>query len=263
MNSNVSIVIPTFNRADLLSRAIETSLSQTYQCEVIVVDHGSTDHTPDIAKKFNREIKYIRRETDFGPHFCWLEGVLRSSGDFVHLQFDDDWIQETFIEACMNVMDDETGFSFSRAEVEFDDKQNNTVLFKKMPKVSGIYSVSKLEKRILKAQVISPGCCVFRRQLLIDSIYIGNLPLDKHSYHGVGPDRFMTLLPMLHYPKVGFVSEPLAIFYAHAGSITIDALSDKQKKKELGLGYKNVIRYYKELKALLKFRRFSGYYVGR
>ena len=260
MNRNVSIVIPTFNRAELLSRAIDYSLSQTHQCEVVVSDHGSSDHTPDVAQKYGRRINYIRRERDLGPHFCWLEGVLHSSGDFVHLQFDDDWIENTFIEACMSVIDDETGFSFSAAEVVFDDESKNFFLFKdfapRYSKISGIYNVSKLEKKILKAQVVSPGCCVFRRQMLIDSIYLGNLPLDNHSYHGVGPDRFMTLLPMLHYQKVGFVSEPLAKFYAHEGSITVDAYADEQKTADLSVGYENVVRYYKELKVMRMLRNF-------
>ena len=87
----VSIVIPTFNRATLVQKAIDTSLAQTYPCEVIVCDHGSSDNTPEVVEKYGDKIKYIRKEQDFGPHYCWLDGVLNAKGKYVHIQYDDDW----------------------------------------------------------------------------------------------------------------------------------------------------------------------------
>ena len=86
MTKTISIVIPTFNRADMLPKAIDCALNQTVPCEVIVSDHGSIDHTAQVAAEYGDKITYIRREKDFGPHFCWLEGVLHATGEFVHLQ---------------------------------------------------------------------------------------------------------------------------------------------------------------------------------
>ena len=49
----VSVVMPTYNRAHLLPRAIESALSQTYKnLEIIIVDDGSTDNTEQIVKKY-------------------------------------------------------------------------------------------------------------------------------------------------------------------------------------------------------------------
>ena len=175
MTATVSIVIPTFNRAHLLPRAIDSALAQTVSCEVIVVDHGSTDHTPDVAKRYGEKIIYVRRKADFGPHYCWLDGVMHSSGDLVHLQYDDDWIEDRFIEACLDVMDDNTGFAFSDARVQRDgEPQTSHTLFAKWLPSSGIYPVSKVEKKFMRS-VVSPGCCIFRRQLLIDGLYQGQL----------------------------------------------------------------------------------------
>ena len=71
----VSIVIPTFNRAKILQQAIDSSLAQSHDVEVIVVNHGSTDNTDEIVSSYGDRVYYIKRDRDFGPHFCWLDGV--------------------------------------------------------------------------------------------------------------------------------------------------------------------------------------------
>ena len=52
-NGRVTVVIPTHNRADLLTCAIESVLSQTAadRCDIVVVDDGSTDQTPEVAAR--------------------------------------------------------------------------------------------------------------------------------------------------------------------------------------------------------------------
>ena len=75
INRTASIIIPTFNRAELLPRAIESALNQSYPCEVIVCDHGSVDNTPEVANKYKGQIIYIRKEKDSGPIACWKDGL--------------------------------------------------------------------------------------------------------------------------------------------------------------------------------------------
>jgi len=60
-NPLVSIVIPTFNYGPYLGEAIESALNQTYSpVEIVVMDDGSTDNTPEVAASFGSKIKYIR-----------------------------------------------------------------------------------------------------------------------------------------------------------------------------------------------------------
>ncbi len=254
MSEKISIVIPTYNRADMLPKAIDSSLAQTHPCEVIVIDHGSTDATPEVAAGYGDKIVYIRREKDFGPHFCWLEGVLHASGDFVHLQYDDDWIHPTFIAKCASLLKDDVGFAFSGAEV-IDDKTGKQMMtqFLEWLPATGVFENRKAEEKIV-GSLISPGAALFRKQVLVDALYQGRLPLQQSEYHGVGPDIFASLLSMLRYPKVGFVKEPLASFRAHDGSITIDAFKDQQKKANIAAAYNEVRHFYVELKAMQAVR---------
>ena len=53
--SEISVIIPSYNRAHLLNRAIESVLRQTYQnFEIIIIDDASTDGTEKLVKDFSR-----------------------------------------------------------------------------------------------------------------------------------------------------------------------------------------------------------------
>lgn len=64
----VSVIIPTYNRAHLLSRAIKNALDQTFQdFEIIIVDDASTDDTDKLVASFHdRRIRYIQHEKNHG-----------------------------------------------------------------------------------------------------------------------------------------------------------------------------------------------------
>ena len=70
MECEVSILIPTFNRGHLIERAIKSSINQSYKCEIIVCDHGSTDNTRKICEKYFNQITYINRGKDYGITFA-------------------------------------------------------------------------------------------------------------------------------------------------------------------------------------------------
>ncbi|MEZ4603947.1 MAG: glycosyltransferase family A protein [Desulfobacterales bacterium] len=58
----VSVIIPTFNRAWTLEKAIDSVLSQDYDnFELIVVDDGSTDDTEQCIKKYEKSLRFIRQ----------------------------------------------------------------------------------------------------------------------------------------------------------------------------------------------------------
>ena len=58
----ITAAIPTYNRARYVGEAIESVLGQTYQdLEVLVVDDGSTDETPEIVGRFGDRVRYLRQ----------------------------------------------------------------------------------------------------------------------------------------------------------------------------------------------------------
>ncbi|GBE36037.1 UDP-Glc:alpha-D-GlcNAc-diphosphoundecaprenol beta-1,3-glucosyltransferase WfgD [bacterium BMS3Bbin07] len=93
----VSVIVPTYNRAHLLGRALQSILKQTYRdFEVIVVDDGSTDNTAEIVRNFSAmDIRYIRHENNKGEAAARNTGVLAAKGEFIaFLDSDDEWLPE-------------------------------------------------------------------------------------------------------------------------------------------------------------------------
>ena len=105
----ISIIIPTFNRAHLLSDTLNSLLEQTYkQWECIVVDDGSTDNTADLMGGYlakDARFQYYKRPNSKskGPNSCRNFGFEMSKGDYVQWFDSDDryfpFALETYIKA--------------------------------------------------------------------------------------------------------------------------------------------------------------------
>ena len=88
----ISVIIPTYNRASLLRRAIDAVLAQTYPAnEIIVVDDGSTDETQNLVEGEYPQIKYLRQENK-GVSAARNEGIKNSTSNWLCLlDSDDSW----------------------------------------------------------------------------------------------------------------------------------------------------------------------------
>jgi glycosyltransferase involved in cell wall biosynthesis len=91
----VSVIIPTYNRADIVCRAIDSVLAQTYRnLEVIVVDDGSKDDTPARLAAYGDRIIVLRQE-NAGPSIARNRGIARAQGSIIaFLDSDDYWLPE-------------------------------------------------------------------------------------------------------------------------------------------------------------------------
>jgi glycosyltransferase involved in cell wall biosynthesis len=88
----IAAVIPTYNRARLLERTLESIVSQTRPAdEIVVVDDGSTDDTADVVARFAPAVTYVYQE-NAGASAARNHGVEVASADFVaFLDSDDVW----------------------------------------------------------------------------------------------------------------------------------------------------------------------------
>ncbi|MEZ5550300.1 MAG: glycosyltransferase family A protein [Pseudomonadales bacterium] len=114
--SELSVIIPTFNRSGMLVEAINSVLRQetVRGLEIIVVDDGSTDDTSDLIAQFGDAVTYLK-QTNAGVNAARNLGIARSSGHLVAFLDDDDvWLpykSAVQIEALSRFP--EAGFVFS------------------------------------------------------------------------------------------------------------------------------------------------------
>lgn len=245
--SSASIVIPVFNRAHLVHRAIDSALAQTHPCEVLVVDHGSTDGIESVITGYGSRIRYIRRDSDNGPIAAWRDGAEHATGEYLHFTYDDDWIHPEFMHECISLFSDDVAFVYSRAIIT-DIKSGNEK--KSLIHPRGKHNVGLFAKHLLTTDLtISPGCAVFRKEDVLKNL-LCHIPGAKGVYgmnSGVGEDALLFLLTTLDYNNYVHIPKYLAYFLSHEGSITINAISDG-KKKQLKESYLHAKNFYMQKK---------------
>jgi glycosyltransferase involved in cell wall biosynthesis len=92
----ISIIMPTYNGAEFITKAIESVIAQTYKdWELLVIDDYSVDDTNKIVSGFlyDSRIKYFKNEKNLGIQKTLNIGLGRASGDFIaRIDSDDEWI---------------------------------------------------------------------------------------------------------------------------------------------------------------------------
>ncbi len=87
----LSIVVPSYNQGGFIGRTLESILSQgDPDCEVILMDGGSTDDTMQIVERYRSKISIIISEKDGGQSDALQRGYSLSSGDYIGWQNSDD-----------------------------------------------------------------------------------------------------------------------------------------------------------------------------
>lgn len=88
----VSVVIPTYNRADTVPRAVQSVLAQTWPAkEIVVVDDGSSDNTREVLSGQGPQVKYVYQDNQ-GVSAARNTGIRAASGDLIALlDSDDEW----------------------------------------------------------------------------------------------------------------------------------------------------------------------------
>lgn len=222
----VSIILPTYNRAHLLPRAILSILHQTYpNFELIIVDDASTDETPRVVKGFDDpRIRYIRHKHNQGAAAARNTGIKASRGTYIAFQdSDDEWLPHKLARQ-MNVMtqlSQEIGVVYSSFWYVKDGSKR--IFPPKSRKLASIFpsKVRKLEgcvnRALFRGNFITPQAALVRESCF-----------DRAGLFDVCLPRFQDWelwLRISKYYHFKYIDTPLLFVYFTSNSISSD--SDK------------------------------------
>lgn len=108
----ISVIIPTYNRADVLERAVRSVLQQTYDnLEVIIVDDCSTDNTEQVVCQMKDErIRYVKQISNGGPSVARNTGVAHATAEIIAFQDSDDYWHPDKLEKQMCYWDEHSDY---------------------------------------------------------------------------------------------------------------------------------------------------------
>lgn len=133
----VSVIIPTRNRTELLQRAIESVLDQTWDnLEILITDDASDDETPALLERYRKEgypVTVIRNETPKGASASRNAALEKAKGEFVTGLDDDDYWRPKRIEQMMEEFGDGYSAVCSNDRMDFGGKE---IVWKKKPVIT-------------------------------------------------------------------------------------------------------------------------------
>lgn len=167
MKPVLSIVTPTYNRAQLLGRCYESLLNQTnFDFEWIVVDDGSSDNTEEVVKSFDTDkftINYVKKANG-GKHTALNAAHEHINGDYVLILDSDDYLTETAVEKVKTQWERWNDSSEVGMLVFYRGKDENTPLC-----IAADTNAPVDIMRYRRTTVFSSDCCeVIRAELFIE-----------------------------------------------------------------------------------------------
>lgn len=203
----ISIIIPTYNRAHLISRAIQSVIDQIYfQWELIIVDDGSNDNTGEIISLFrDPRIKYFYTENS-GATDSRNIGVIKSTGPYIIFLDSDDEVKENWLLEFANKIK-LAGASLISCGYEKVDHKGN-LISTQYPKNLGPFFNN------ITANFLS-GTLLMKKELFEE---VGGYDVELKSGHHT--DLLIRLIPIIELKKleISNIPQPLVIIHIHTGS---------------------------------------------
>ncbi len=214
----VSIVIPNYNREDLVAQAIDSALAQTHpRCEVIVVDDGSKDRTQDVIAKYAGKIVAIRQE-NMGLAGARNTGIRAASGEFVGFLDSDDLWEPRLVEEALKLFDahPQVGAVFlAERNIDLGGRIDGKVHGKRTPGL--FFSPEGMIGR--DTGVGSGRPPIARRALLVTH------GLFDESVRNYAVDSEMWIRHSFHF-AMAILAEPLVLRRIHPGNVSADLAKD-------------------------------------
>ncbi len=258
----VSVVIPTFNRAQSVGKAIDSVLAQTFQdFEVIVVDDGSKDDTARILAGFGDGIRFISQENQ-GVSAARNAGIRLARGKWVaFLDSDDEW-HPTKLQRQVDCLEKlRTKVCFARCVTERGEPVRDIDDLGLIAIESGVYCVQDALDLICRVD-----CHPLLPSLVVDKQLLETVGLFDESLYAAEDTRLIYNLAFLS--GFAYIDDPLVVIHQGANhSLSYDAKPESARKRFSSYlrvqaeTYWRMLEIYPEKASVLRQR--LSYFVSR
>ncbi|MEX2336431.1 MAG: glycosyltransferase family A protein [Fulvivirga sp.] len=159
----ISIIMPVYNRADLIRESLDSILKQTYSnWECIIVDDGSTDDTPIVVKPIlerDKRFKFYRRSDKYlkGPSGSRNMGLDIAKGDYLVFVDSDDIVHPDMLQICWDLLDDEDAFFCRYNKTPFRGEWKKKAFDRNMDIDVDLFSIKDIAKMVTNQTPFA--CC--------------------------------------------------------------------------------------------------------
>lgn len=230
MNANrplISIIVPVYNVEAYLRKCIDSILAQTYKSiEVILVDDGSSDQSPEICDNYAKEDSRVTvmHQKNGGLSDARNTGIEAVSGSWISFIDSDDWIEEDFIERLLNLATRhkaDIGICGHRKVLEGGVVEATTI--KPKPQATAMNNLDALRDLLTRQRCggVMTWNKLYRAHIFTDN----NIRFPKGRVH---EDNFTTYKTLYYANKVAYMDEPLYNYLQRGDSIMGEPFSLKR-----------------------------------
>lgn len=217
MDPLVTVIIPTYNAAYFLKEALESVVDQrgAFGLEVLVVDDGSTDGTPEIVESYGSRVRYLRRRHCGRPGGVRNAGLAESCGHYVAFLDADDVLMPGSIDRRLNAIRtaDSIGFVYGNYWKIQDNNRMLSYVKQGPPPEGSIFEALLQRNFILTSTVLA-------RRTLVSAVG-GFFP------RGRAAEDYWLWLQLARRSRCAFVREPVAGYRVRPNGLSGLAVREK------------------------------------
>jgi glycosyltransferase involved in cell wall biosynthesis len=212
MDSLVSVIIPTYNRSNIIISTLKTILEQTYnKIEIIIVDDGSDDDTEFQINNFkDSRVKYINPGRIRDIARIRNIGIENSKGDFIAFCDDDDLWVENKLEMQMKYT---TKYNFICSIADYIDVNNNLICKARIDSFNNEVDIIDTRKLLL-------GNEIFTSSVLIKRSILSSGFIEKNSI--TAAEDYELWLRISLENMICRINKPLILFRQHTNTSSFD-----------------------------------------
>lgn len=239
----LSVIITAYNYGHMLTESIDSVLNQDYaDFELIVIDDGSTDDTPNVASRYGDRVRYIR-QNHAGIAVARNTGIAAAKGDLIAFQDADDLWTPNTLALRVRTMErhPDLGLIFGDVAVE----QNGKMIFPSFLRERKALSE-------LKTIRVEDGLCViagnaFSALLKERFIPIPSITIPKRRFGEVGPwdptaegvEDYEFYLRLSRRFQLGYIDRILVTCRIHGANVSCDVISQNERRVKLLRQFEN------------------------